>query len=339
MTDAFSPDSPPRATRPAEPETARIAGPPEPPVPSPPAVADSYRVLFEAAADALLLIDNATGEILEVNEAATTLYGYSRDALLQLKNTDLSAEPDQTRQATAEAWPRVPLRYHRTQDGTVFPVEITARQLLWTGRPAHLAAIRDLTARVQMEAALRESEGRLRTIWDTVALGIVIIDPLTHTIVDANPAAATLIGAPRDQLVGKVCFKNICPANVGRCPITDQQQAVDDSERTLLCADGSHRQIVKSVVPVLLDGRMHLLESFVDITGRKESEEALRTRTAQMEALRTVAAELTRELDLGRLLTPHHGAGDRPVRDGVRLALPVGRGRGRARAARLAGAR
>jgi PAS domain S-box-containing protein len=71
-----------------------------------------------------------------------------------LKHTDLSAEPDQTRQATAEAQPRVPLRYHRTQDGTVFPVEITARHLRWAGRPAHLAAIRDITARVQAEAVL-----------------------------------------------------------------------------------------------------------------------------------------------------------------------------------------
>jgi PAS domain S-box-containing protein len=117
-------------------------------------VADPYRSLFEAAADALVLIDNATGQILEVNVAATTLYGYSRDALLQLKHTDLSAEPDQTRQATAEAQPRVPLRYHRTQHGTVFPVEITACHLLWAGRPVHLAAIRDITPRVQAEAVL-----------------------------------------------------------------------------------------------------------------------------------------------------------------------------------------
>jgi PAS domain S-box-containing protein len=164
------------------------------------------------------------------------------------------------------------------------------------------AAQTEVTERHRAEAALRESEGRLRTIWDTVALGVVIIDPLTHTIVDANPAAATLIGAPRDQLVGKVCFKYICPADKGRCPITDLRQVVDNSERTLLCVDGTSRQIVKSVVSVLLDGRTHLLESFVDITARKESEEALRQRTQQLEAVRTVTEEITHELDLTSLL-------------------------------------
>jgi PAS domain S-box-containing protein len=196
------------------------------------------------------------------------------------------------------------------EDGAVFTLDDQEVLRLFAAQAAvaiqnariSQAAQTEVSGRHRTEAALRESEGRLRTIWDTVALGIVVIDPLTHTIVDANPTAAALIGAPRDRLVGKVCFNNICPADVGRCPITDLQQAVDNSERTLLCVDGSRRQIVKSVVPVLLDGRTHLLESFVDITARKESEEALRTRTAQMEALRTISAELTRELDLDRLL-------------------------------------
>ncbi|HYL81013.1 MAG TPA: PAS domain-containing protein [Candidatus Acidoferrum sp.] len=171
-----------------------------------------------------------------------------------------------------------------------------------TASRGHQSAQTEAVGRQRSQAVLRESEGRPQTIWDTVALGLVIIEPLTHTIVDANPAAATLIGATRDQLVGKVCFKYICPADAGRCPITDLRQAVDNSERVLLCVDGTSRQIVKSVVPVLLDGRTHLLESFVDITARKESEEALRQRTQQLEAVRAVTEEITRELDLTRLL-------------------------------------
>ena len=156
--------------------------------------------------------------------------------------------------------------------------------------------------RKQSEAALRESRGRLRTILDKVQIGVLIIDPAAHTIVEANPTAAHLIGVPPDQLAGKTCHKYVCPADVGRCPITDLQQEIDNSERVLLRADGGSRQIMKTVTSVVLDGRPHLLESFVDITQRKEVEEALRGRTQQLEAVRGVSEEITRELNLTALL-------------------------------------
>ena len=156
--------------------------------------------------------------------------------------------------------------------------------------------------RKRAEAALRESQGRLRTILDKVQIGVLIIDPVAHTIVEVNPAAAHLIGAPPDQLVGKTCHKYVCPADVGRCPITDLQQQVDNSERVLLQADGGSRQILKTVISVILDGRPHLLESFVDITLQKEAEAALRGRTQQLEAVRVVSEEITRELNLTALL-------------------------------------
>lgn len=125
---------------------------------------DKYRQLFELESDALFLIDNQDGQILEVNKAAESLYGYSRDELLDLRNVDLSAQPDETRQATARQLSKVPIRYHRKKDGTVFPVEITAAQLTWKGRPAHIPAIRDISERLQVENALRQSEQRMRYI-------------------------------------------------------------------------------------------------------------------------------------------------------------------------------
>jgi PAS domain S-box-containing protein len=122
-----------------------------------------YRQLFELESDAIFLIANETGQILEVNTAASGLYGYSREEFLSKKNTDLSAEPDETRKATKateEAHGErvlVPVRYHRKKDGTVFPVEITGRFFIWRGHPVHIAAIRDITERMQAEEELRRS--------------------------------------------------------------------------------------------------------------------------------------------------------------------------------------
>ena len=57
---------------------------------------EKYRQLFEIGGDALFVSENVTGKIIEVNEAATRMYGYSRDELLTLCNSDLSTEPGKT---------------------------------------------------------------------------------------------------------------------------------------------------------------------------------------------------------------------------------------------------
>ncbi len=120
---------------------------------------EQYRLLFDLESDAIFIIRNEDGQILEANDAAVALYGYTREELLSIKNTDLSAEPDSTRQATRDKLPRdqvvvIPLRYHRKKDGTVFPVEITARFITWKGESVHIAAIRDFTQRMQIEQEL-----------------------------------------------------------------------------------------------------------------------------------------------------------------------------------------
>jgi diguanylate cyclase (GGDEF)-like protein/PAS domain S-box-containing protein len=95
----------------------------------------------------------------------------------------------------------------------------------------------------QANEALTENGGKLSTIWESVQTGIVIIDPENHVIVDVNPAAACMIGKSKEHIIGSVCHKHICPAEVGRCPITDLGETVNHSERVLLAA-GDDRDLV-----------------------------------------------------------------------------------------------
>jgi PAS domain S-box-containing protein len=128
---------------------------------------ENYRQLFDAESDAILLIDNASGQILQANNSAAIMYGYSRKDLLNLKNTDLSAEPENTEQVTKETpvfqdtVVTIPLRWHRKKDKTRFPVEITGRFFQHQGRPVHIAAIRDISARILSENALRQANRQL----------------------------------------------------------------------------------------------------------------------------------------------------------------------------------
>jgi diguanylate cyclase (GGDEF)-like protein/PAS domain S-box-containing protein len=124
-----------------------------------------YRELFEMESDAIFIYRNVDGAILEANSAAIALYGFSRAELVTKRHTDLAAESQAIHEAlTSRVSPdnliSIPLSWHRKKDGTVFPVEITARFITWKGESVHVAAIRDITERQRFEKELE----RLATI-------------------------------------------------------------------------------------------------------------------------------------------------------------------------------
>ena len=122
---------------------------------------EKFRMLFNMETDFLALIEAGTGNMLEVNQSFVDHYGYTRDEVLTMKNTDFSAEPDKTRKASQGRDARIPIRWHKKKDGTVFPTEIVSNTTYYQGREAHIVAIRDITERRQIEQALNESEERL----------------------------------------------------------------------------------------------------------------------------------------------------------------------------------
>ena len=146
----------------------------------------------------------------------------------------------------------------------------------------------------------RVNEKRIKAMLDTVNAGILVIDPETRMIVEANPAAVEMIGSSRQKIVGSLCHNHICVSEKGQCPILDLGQDIDNSERILLTADGSRISILKTVAPVILAGKKYLLESFVDITERKQIENALQeAKEAAEEANRaksTFLANMSHEL-------------------------------------------
>jgi len=148
------------------------------------------------------------------------------------------------------------------------------------GRTAELK--QEAAERSRAEKDLRESEVRLKTVLDSIQAGIVVIDPESHIIVGVNAAAGKMVGAPGEQILGSVCHKYICPAEIGQCPTTDLGQNLDNTEEVLLTASGKRVPVLKTVVSVTLAGRVHLLESFLDITKRKQAEEALRDSEKQV---------------------------------------------------------
>ena len=136
--------------------------------------------------------------------------------------------------------------------------------------------VTDITDRKKGQITLEETEERFRTIIESADTGIVLIDAKTHVIADANPRALGMIGASRGEVIGSLCHRFICPAEKGKCPITDFNEQVDESERILLTADGREIPVFKTVVPVIISGRDLFIESFIDASEQKKTLDALR---------------------------------------------------------------
>lgn len=65
----------------------------------------------------------------------------------------------------------------------------------------------DITERKKAKEQMRVSENRYRRLFEAAHDGVLIIDPGTNRIIDANPFMTRLLGYSRDQLIGKELFE------------------------------------------------------------------------------------------------------------------------------------
>ncbi|HEX2866245.1 MAG TPA: PAS domain-containing sensor histidine kinase [Ignavibacteriales bacterium] len=121
---------------------------------------EKYRNIADMESDAILLVDNSSGQLLDVNSAACSLYGYGKEEMLLLNIMDLSAEPEKTRCVMLEHQTLVPRRIHKKKDGSTFPIEINIKFYELNGREMHVSAVRDISEWVKAESLLIESKER-----------------------------------------------------------------------------------------------------------------------------------------------------------------------------------
>jgi len=135
---------------------------------------EKYRQLVSSTTDTIMLFDADTREFIEVNKACENLYGYSREEFLNLKHTDITAEPkeseDSIKKTVQGKLQRVPVRYHRKKDGTTFPVEISASSFMLAGRRVVCGVVRDIAKRKQAEEKLHHYQEQLRSLVSELSL-------------------------------------------------------------------------------------------------------------------------------------------------------------------------
>ena len=121
---------------------------------------------------------------------------------------------------------------------------------------------------------LSQEDRRLLAILDTLFLGVMIIEPGEHRIAYVNPEAARMMNRSPVEMLKRVCHGYICPFALGKCPITDLGQQVDQSTRCVIDRLGHKVPIFKSVKHIWFNAREHLLETFMGYSGCHRKREA-----------------------------------------------------------------
>ncbi len=265
---------------------------------------ERWRSVFENSAIGVALTD-LKGRFLATNPVYQKMVGYSEEELrtlsfLEITHADyreanwaLAAEllDGKRQQFQIE-------KQYRRKDGSLVWVSNNVSLVPGTETmPQFIMALsEDITERKLAEEALHTSEERVRLILDSTAEGIFGCDP-NGTCLFCNPAAVRLLGYDDTS---ELLWKNMHalehhtrpdgkPYPIEECPIYigfQKGEAVHRDDEVYWKKDGTCFPVEFWSHPVFREGKtVGAVITFVDITERKQAEEALRESEARKRSL------------------------------------------------------
>jgi two-component system cell cycle sensor histidine kinase/response regulator CckA len=171
------------------------------------------------------------------------------------------------------------------------------------GRSLVRIAFSDISKRRQAEADLRESEERYRSLFQHNHAVMLLIDPATGDIVDANPAACAFYGYTHAELISqKITDINMLPKDH---VFKEMQRAASEQQRQFFfrhrLAGGEVRDVEVFSGPMRIKSKDLLYSIIHDITPRKQAEEALQRQQEERARLQAQLQESQRLESLGVL--------------------------------------
>jgi PAS domain S-box-containing protein len=258
---------------------------------------ERYRAIFEQAADSIALIDINSGDMVEFNDQMCENLGYTREEFKSLKVSDFEVieSPEEIEKhikyVLKEGHDQFTTK-HRTKDGRIRDIQVSSTYLSIHGKDYIQSIARDVTDRVEMLEALRESEERYRQLVDN-ANDIIYETDIDGFFTFVNPVAESIMGYSEKELLGRNFVDLIHP---------DWQQETDRfyrsqfSEKTLstyhefpaITKDGTERWLGQNV-QLMMEGERILGFQAVarDITNRKHTVEELRNNEARLQSIIT----------------------------------------------------
>ncbi|MBK5259599.1 MAG: EAL domain-containing protein [Thermoanaerobaculia bacterium] len=156
-----------------------------------------YRQMFENNRAVQLLIDPASGEIVDANMAACDFYSYTIEELRAMRIWDINVlgeERLRSEMADATVQDRSLFLFrHMRANGEIRDVEVHSGPIDAGGRKLLYSIVHDITERKRAEQALQGSEEKYRNIFDYASVGI-IQTTRDGQVITANKTLAHMLG-------------------------------------------------------------------------------------------------------------------------------------------------
>jgi two-component system, cell cycle sensor histidine kinase and response regulator CckA len=243
---------------------------------------ERYRLLVQNAYDAVMVLeisDEGPGVLLEVNEQACRMLGYTQAELLRMSIADIDVPEQRERlpgiMEALKSTGRASFETeHRGKGGRRIPVEVNARLFDLHGRRTVLSVVRDISERKRAEEQVEVLRRSIDAHFDSA-----FWYDNQNRFVYVNDAACSSLGYSREQLLG-MTVADINP----RAPAARMEQVwAQLRELGWFFAESSHRRSDGTEIPVeiattyvVFGGREYACGFARDITERRRAERALR---------------------------------------------------------------
>ena len=168
---------------------------------------ERFRLMFEHHEAVMLLIDAASGRIVDANRAAIRFYGYEWDILCAMKVQEVNVLPreelDDAFKRAANGKQSTFVFPHRLASGEVRTVEVHSSPFQLKGREVLFSIIHDITERRLAEDRLKEVNTFLASMMESSSSISIVSNDLEGTIEYWNIGAARMFGYTADEMVGR----------------------------------------------------------------------------------------------------------------------------------------
>ena len=254
-----------------------------------------YRSLFDGSRDAILISD-ARGRILDVNDAAALLTGYSKAELIHKLVQDLDETIDLdvyqeyfSRISAGEAFTNEATIQRK--DGQRVFTEFSSKKVTLAGIPCIHTTARDITARKEAEEALRRSEAKYRELVQNANSMIIRFD-CQGRLTFFNEYAQIFFGYSEKEILGRSIEDTILPQvdSMGRQIVArlpdffKNPMKYKTNELENVRRNGERAWVAWTNRPIL-DSRGQIVEFLcvgVDISERKQARQQIQSLTHEL---------------------------------------------------------
>ncbi|MDD4910969.1 MAG: PAS domain S-box protein [Sideroxydans sp.] len=254
----------------------------------------TYRGIINSLTESVYVAD-MQGTILDVNQGATLMYGYTREEILQLPPWALLATEKNDfsiiQSKLGKVFSGEPQHmefWGVRKNGEIFPKSVNGVRGDYFGRPVAIIVARDISEQKTLLASLKESELRYRSLVENSPFPVVIVDAEDSSVSFANRPAEQLFNIDASKIKGLNASNFYVDLSVRESIVARQKagEIVVGEEVEMRTATGKHIWILLTSACGMFAGRRSHIATLTDITERKAVEDKLHEAAAVMQNTR-----------------------------------------------------